>query len=292
MPEETPDICRDIVLKLNSRKASVRQEAERDLAALGPAAVDRLLALMEKEGVNRRKRRNIGIAVVIVYIFLVVLSAVTNHGASAGSYSGMFGAIAALFAATQLQKNAAGALARYDDVRGVGFLAEAMEYGDKGIERQAETALVRLLPRLRATDHALLTEPQRRCLDRALVKRRSPELALAILAAYEQVGDEKSVELVERIASAQIPAIKDHRVIKRAAEVLPALRHRAELVRAAQTLLRPADKADADILLRPASGPPTGPVETLLRPVEDERDISGLHETPSVDETQRLDHSA
>jgi len=227
-----------------------------------------------------------------VYIGLVVLSALTNHGASAGSYSGMFGAIAALFAATQLQKNAAGALARYDDVRGVGFLAEALEYGDKGIEREAETALVRLLPRLRATDHALLNEPQRRCLDRALVKRRNPELALAILAAYEQVGDEKSVEVVERIASGQIPAIKDRRIIERAAEVLPALRHRAELVRAAQTLLRPADKADADILLRPASGPPTGPIETLLRPVDDEPEISDLHETADVDETQRLDHSA
>lgn len=275
-----------LLQRLRSKKPAVREAAERELAAMGPEAVNALLEMLEKESVNRAKRKKIGIAVVCCYILLVILLAASGNGEKASSFSGMTGAWVALFAATQIQKDAARVLARYDDKRGVGRLAEALEYQDKVVQREVEDALVRLLPRLLATDHALLTPDQRRCLDRALLKRRKADLALAILGAYEQIGDPDSVVVVERIADGHVKGAAPE-VIARAAEVLPAMRVRAEAVRAAQTLLRPVEVADADILLRPVESGPSGPVEMLVRPVDadeapDQRSAEAAAETPNV----------
>lgn len=204
-------------------------------------------------------------------MLLTVVLTAAGKGSDASSYAGsFFGLFASMFAVSQLHKNAASALARYDDVRAIGFLAEALEFDDKGVAQQAQEALIRLLPRLKATDHGLLTDEQRRCLDRALLKHRSAELSLAILTAYEQVGDPTSVPVVEKLAAGEVRRIRDDRVSQRARHVLPVIRKRAEKVRAAQTLLRPVETAGSDTLLRPADGAPTGPTELLLRPADDE----------------------
>ena len=257
-----------LLQRLRSRKTPIREEAERELAAMGPEAVNALLEMLEQESAKRARRQKIGIAVVCAFVLLMVLLAVSGHGDNIAIFSSMTGTWAALFAATQLQKDAARVLARYDDKRGVGRLAEALEYQDKVVQQEAETALVRLLPRLMATDHALLSPDQRRCLDRALVKRNKNALALAILDAYEQIGDPQSVAVVERLADGHVKAASPE-VVARAADVLPAMRVRAEAVHAAQTLLRPVEVAGADTLLRPVESGPTGDVEMLLRPVDE-----------------------
>jgi hypothetical protein len=267
MEERFADLDPKLLTKLRSKKPEVRDEAERQLAAMGPAAVNALLELLEKEAVTRAKRRKIGFAVIGLYILLIVLAAAWDQGSNIGAFSGMTGAWAALFAATQIQKDAARVLARYDDKRGVGRLAEALEYQDKAVQQEAEAALERLLPRLIASDYALLSPEQRRCLDRALVKLRKTGLSLAILDAYMQVGDPDSVAVVERIARGEIARL-DAAVIERAREVLPAMRVRAQEVHAAQTLLRPVEAVDSELLLRPVTHGPSGPVETLVRPVD------------------------
>lgn len=268
MPDEQAELDPKLVAKLRSKKLDQREEAEQELNRLGPEAVDALLKLLEKEGARRRKRRLFGVVLLSTWAAVLVIMLATGNGSQVGSFTGMIGGMVALFAATQLQKDAATALTRYDDIRSVGPLAEALEFEDKGVATEASGALVRLLPRLRASDHAVLTPDQRRCLDRSVVKRRNADLTMAVLAAYEQIGDETSVELVERIAAGEVKGIGDQRVIAYAGEILPAMRRNAELVKAAQTLLRPADAAESDMLLRPAGGAPDGPEERLLRPWE------------------------
>jgi len=285
MSKPQPRLEEEQLLKLRSKRKRERERAEQALESLGPDAVDALLAVMEKEAARRRKRRFGGIALIVTYLALVIAISASGQGHLVGSFTGIIGSVGALFAATQLQKNAASALARYDDVRAVGFLAEALEFDDKDVVKQAQEALTRLLPRLRASDHELLTNEQRRMLDRALLKNRNADLSLAILTAYEQVGDLESVEVVERIASGKVRGVRDQRIIQRAAELLPALRERAELVRAAQTLLRPAESADAELLLRPAHGAPTGAAELLVRPVEDADDT--CQQQPAAEEAPK-----
>ena len=267
MRSPTPPIDPRLLTKLRSKKADVREAAERHLASLGPDAVPALLELLEKESAVRARRRRWGVAMIGCYIGLALLLEYAGQGGHIGGLTGLMGAWAALFAATQLQKDAARTLAAYNDKRGVGYLAEALEYQDKAVVSEATSALIRLLPALTAADHALLSTAQRRCLDRALAKRTNTELALAILDAYEQIGDPASVAVVERLARGELrhsaPA-----VIERAADVLPAMRVRAEEVRAAQTLLRPIEEVGADVLLRPAEVGPLGPVEVLVRPVD------------------------
>jgi len=282
-----PGLDPKLLSRLSSKKAAVREEAERQFEGLGGDRVESLLALLEKEAANRRRRRTIGVVVVVAWLGLMVLLAATHHGENVGSFTSIIGSLGALFAATQLQKDTAKALLRFDDVRAVGGLAEALEFDDKGVAQGAEEALTRLLPRLKASDHTLLTPDQRRCLDRALIKRAKGAFRLAVLAAYEQVGDETSVALVEKIAAAGVRGIRDQRVIARAAEALPTMRERAQLVKAAQTLLRPADAVGDETLLRPASGPPSGPVETLLRPVEEAEDATAASEATERPEEVR-----
>lgn len=265
MEHEHPDLRSEILAKLRSKRATERQRAEEELKRLGPEAVEALLATLEQESLRRKRRRMAGFA--ILFLAMTIIVATIKSWDFPSLFGSLWGGVATLFAATQLQKDAVLALSRYDDVRGVGFLAEALEFDDKVIVRQAGDALVRLLPRLRASDHSLLTDEQRRCLDRALERGKRRDLCLAILGAYEQIGDAKSIEVVERLASARPGKRVDEEVRRRAAEVLPALRERAELVRAAQTLLRPAEAGGSDTLLRPAGGPPQTPDDRLLRPV-------------------------
>lgn len=287
-----PPIDKKTIEKLYSKKASEREAARRELERLGPNAVDVLLELLEDEDRVRKKRRNIGIGVIAVVVCLMVVMAATHSGANIGSFTGVFTSIAALFAATAVQKNAARVLAEYDDIRAVGRIAEALEYDDKNVVEQAMTALTRMLPRLRASDWELLTTEQRRILDRALLKNRRAELSLAILSAYEQVGDELSVPVVERIATGEVRRVRDQRIVQRAADVLPAMRLSARRVRDRQTLLRPADEADDSTLLRPASGPPAGPTETLLRPFEDaSSEATADTASETGEEVQRLEQA-
>jgi hypothetical protein len=81
-----------------------------------------------------------------------------------------------------------------------------------------------------------------------------PDFYSAALKALQQVGDEKSLPIVEMLSrgdgmAAYYPGLK-----VQAAETLPFLRQRVEQTRANQTLLRAsaAEEAGADTLLRAA----------------------------------------
>jgi hypothetical protein len=169
-------------------------------------------------------------------------------------------------------------LARMEDLRVIGILLEAHESKDKVLRQIAEQALIRLLPRVKATDAGLFSLDQ---LERMhyLLYGRNAELALAALKALEQIGDGLSAWFVEGLTGLAPQSINfrlsgDRRVREAARECLPAINQRLELKRLSQTLLRPASAPEdpSGILLRPAQGAPEGDPNLLLRPVSPEED--------------------
>jgi hypothetical protein len=218
--------------------------------------VDNLLAVLAEERRKRRTRQRWITGVLLTWVALMLVLALWSKDFHAlNSLSGMWGAIAAAFAASQVQKKVTKELAEFEDIRSVGPLALALEYQDRELKAVAENKLTRLLPRLQVSDAPLLDEEQRKCLYRAL-RGRNTELVLAILKALEQVGDEQAVPYVQKLADGEGIAATALRIREAAQACLPALQQRAELERSRQTLLRAASASDtpSDVLLRPASG--------------------------------------
>ncbi len=228
---------------------------------------------------NRERRRRWVIRGMVGYVVLMIgvmvtFRLVTHHIPAfiAPAFSWIGGATAGAFAVTNRQKKATTKLARFDDVRAVGPLAEALEFQDATVRVEAEQALIRLLPRLQASDELLLTGPQRLRLNHVL-EGKSPskrgELARAILLAWQQVGDSKALPIVERMVEGAGLARHDLTLVPFARECLPFLRVSAERLQASGELLRAASNAAATPeLLRAAYGPGVSDPATLPRAVD------------------------
>jgi hypothetical protein len=182
----------------------------------------------------------------------------------------VFNMLGFMAAASQEQKSAAKTLAEVDDVQCVGVLAEAMEYTDKQgkVEKEtravAENALTRLLPRLQATDKELLTREQLACLTQAL-SRDNGHLTLAILKAFEQVGDESCIRSVQNVIDGKSAFVEGTDVRQAATHCLTALKENIETQKLARTLVRPSMGPTEEILLRPVEGNTKTDPELLLR---------------------------
>jgi hypothetical protein len=168
------------------------------------------------------------------------------------------------------EKEAALAISRFDDIRAVGPLAEALRMKDRPIRKTSAQALIRLLPRLQASDAFLISPAQRSCLNRAL-RGRNKELMLAILKAWEQVGDSTAISDVQNLAEGRGAGGRHPEIVRAAQECLPALRQSAGRVQIGSQLLRPSDgnMTPSGVLLRPAQ-PHTAsdPPNQLLRPTD------------------------
>jgi hypothetical protein len=175
-------------------------------------------------------------------------------------------------ATSENQRRLLVSLAAHDDVRIVGPLISAYYWPD--MEVHAATiaeALVRLLPRLKVSDASILDEKQRESLRRALGSGNDA-LILAILKALEQIGNERDVKVVQRLAYGRAWTLRQKVIQEAAAACLPGLQARLE--RSGNKLLRVTDDHD-ESLLRPSSN--AGYTDTLLRPdrtdsSKDERD--------------------
>ena len=142
----------------------------------------------------------------------------------------------------------------------------------KTIQRE----LIPLLPQLKASDANLLTIADRRCLNiwlnnelygHLLKFKPDIDFVLAILKAYEQVGDAKALPFVERLASRRPLNERQHRLRDAALNCLPLMQANTSAVDHTQTLLRAADKATAapDTLLRSAAHAQPAVPDELLR---------------------------
>jgi hypothetical protein len=140
---------------------------------------------------------------------------------------------------------------------------------------EIKRALIRLLPRLQATDVKWLTPDQR---DYLLTLLRHDEgwpfygrlwgadLKVAILKALEQVGDARAIPYVKHMSRSS----KSEAVRIAAWDCLPALHANARRMPVEQSLLRASSPpASTETLLRPAASGIEVEPEQLLRPTSE-----------------------
>ena len=166
-------------------------------------------------------------------------------------------------------------LAKSGDVSAIPTLIDAITLNASQKYRKRVTrALTALLPRLKASDANLLTPRHRYTLNLMLGSCFQPHLrgvdedfTLAILKAYEQVGDAKAVPVVERIANHNPRNAGQRRIQQAAEECLPLLRANLGEVASTQTLLRASTRQTnmPDTLLRPVLASSSTPPAELLR---------------------------
>ncbi|MCS6777209.1 MAG: hypothetical protein RMJ43_08125 [Chloroherpetonaceae bacterium] len=269
--------------------------------APGGLDAEQVLQVLREEARNYRIQQSALRGVQLVFLTLIALLVVAcvsiwlKKGRLAFddfSYFFVFiSLLGGMAAVTPRHKEAATRMAQLQDTRAVGLLTETLETSDRDLRHVVQQALPGLLRRLQASDAHLLDAHQRKILNRLLRRARqekNTELALAVLKAYEQVGDASALPEVERLAS--VPDPKDARfrqVVEAARECLPYLKVRVEQERASQTLLRasnPAhtDRAASDALLRPAQEAGATLPEELLRATDAQ---VPHHAVPSSDTT-------
>jgi hypothetical protein len=280
--------------RLDSNVSAVRIEAERQLAALGPAGLDALIALMAQD--QRQNRRYLfRIFIVIAVMFAVSTAHTIIPGVpkwlhlTMGSYIqvGIYGLIA-LFGVNYYQVRALHTLKRYDDVRAIGAFADGLRFKSYRIRQAVMEELTNLLPRLRASDASLLNPAQRSRLNKLLTSYwTEPTLIKAILLAWEQVGDQDALPYVQRLADGNT---RSSEVRKAAEECLPYLTQRVAELNAASTLLRAADNAAIrpDVLLRAAAGSGSPHSDELLRADIPPDHAPAIIQNAPEDETVRL----
>ncbi len=155
------------------------------------------------------------------------------------------------------------ALTLAGDPRTVGVLALALTEDMKQDNWVLQRALIQLLPRIRAGDAAFISASQMNALI-TLTSRPHLETQLAILRAFEQIGDARAIPTVERLCTHP-----DTRLREQAEQCMPFLYERARRANESATLLRGAQAPTLtapDQLLRPAMSSSQTPVEQLLRP--------------------------
>ncbi len=159
------------------------------------------------------------------------------------------------------------------DIKAVGALAEALEWPEEDLQYEAGAALTFLLPMLKANNASLLNARQRYSLHKVLNiqnVRLHGDLMLAILHAFEQVGDTAAIPYVVQLAAAKPRNSSEAAVVRAAQECLPFLHLCAGNNSASQSLLRASSQSYSpagDNLLRPAKESPETKPEQLLRPI-------------------------
>ena len=248
---------------------------EQERARKDQEYVEALLQTVQMEALkyrtSRKTNRNVAIGfglVVAVLVVAFVMRGMRTGNWDAGDwfiYFNMFTWFGGAVAASQSHKKAASELAEIDDIRAVGPLAESLDIDDRSVRALVQSGLIRLLPRLQASDASLLNATQRACLNRAL-NGSNEVLVLSVLKAYEQVGEETALPFVEKLATETAHTTRSSHITKAAQECREFLRARVERQRASQTLLRGASAIDVapDTLLRPAQETGSDP-EQLLR---------------------------
>lgn len=278
--EVLPPASDTAVIASSSKEGKVTSEQS--------AAVEKLLAVLEQNSRKRQKLSRITGALylisIIIFFLLMVIGWISGHRfvhASDFNLLNIFNAFGAVLSVFLLDRKAAAELTRLDDVRCIGALVEIWNPQGQGYNRntrrQAETALIRLLPRLKASDAPLLKEHQRAILRNVLAtdgyrqwgRYYDEAFLLAILEAFAQIGDWKSFTQVRRLTiTAKYPSVQ-----RAARECLPFLEDLALKQVVGETLLRASSATEAvnsapQTLLRPASPAADTRPETLLHPVE------------------------
>lgn len=265
-----------LLTRLDSKKEAERLAAAVELRENWPDGMQRLLAIYRVTA-NFRKKRWRWSAYVILWFLTgtLVTGALIGKQARHGVHTMPFfiplmqlfwWPLAALIMLVLKEPTVRNTNVRhlliFDDVKIVGPLVDALAFQDEVTQQEARKALVRLLPRLQASDAHLLNGEQREQL-RQILFTEYTELAVSTLKAYEHIGDGPELEAVERLLQ---NAIWDVEVRDAAEACLPFLQWRVQQMRSSQTLLRASEHATTpNILLRPAGKAQTEDETQLVR---------------------------
>jgi hypothetical protein len=259
------------------------EEEEAQVVASQP--VTDLLATADQETAHGKWGMLLGMIVGA----LVALIAVFPHSPAAifsyGPIVFLFSFIAATCALRYHRTTQA--LAQMDDVRMVGPLIDRLHTERRiGIRtrRVIRKALIRLLPRLKASDTGLLTPSQKGRLARHLAQlarfQQDKEFHVVILRALQQIGDAQAIPVVENIIRHRPCWAGQDQVHAEAVECLPFLLQRAQEENVRDTLLRATShEAIRGQLLRPAEGVVEVSAHDLLR-----ADSFPQRTSPQIDE--------
>ena len=185
----------------------------------------------------------------------------------------------------KVQTEAVSILSEAWDPKAIGVLALGMLTGDRGLKAASRNALLKLLPKAKASDAAFYDEEQMRALSTLLETvshRQDTPFLIALLKAFEQIGDAKALDGVHNLTLS-----KNSQVREAAEACLPALQQRVATQKRNNSLLRPALSLENPVenqeLLRPVnlSNQDSIPVEELLRP-------TSRKESDSPTENERL----
>lgn len=99
-------------------------------------------------------------------------------------------------------KTAFSAVAGKADARMLGTLVHLLHEADDDIRSMAQRELIRILPQVKATDRQYLTDEEMKLLLKPLGGNTEPFI-LALLKGLEQIGDERALPYVERLARNQ-----------------------------------------------------------------------------------------
>jgi hypothetical protein len=234
-------------------------------------AVSSLLAALKHDGRSGRPVLGVGWMVMYYFVCFCILMGLflfqrPQPEDALGYNLGLLVMIAAMRCAYLIlnnlitsprQRQAAQRLAQMQDKRIIGHLVDFCTWPDDTVRQAARAALTQMLPRLKPVEAALLTPDQQGIL-RGFLQRRhveaDSELQVAILKAYEQIGDERALPAVSALANIN-PRSRERKRVKEAAEAcLPFLQQRRERQHSSQTLLRPTtatSEPQRNVLLRP-----------------------------------------
>jgi hypothetical protein len=275
--EVSVDMVR-VLRNLRSRSARERIEAKQTMQELGVRAVGPLLSVIARENGRRDVRLAIAGGFAAFCIVLAVGQMVAagdgrlNSAMDAAWFLNalLIPALGSLFhfmRPTPLQHRAAQALADLEDVRVIGPLVEALALPDNFTRKAAAAGLKRLLPKVRASDATYFSREHMEGLY-GILNSSDGYLVEVVLAALEQIGDEKALPHVERLVERPAYSSEAVRVQRAAKHCLPALLVRTDKGRQSQSLLRAASQSDSPSgdLLRPVGQPGASAPEQLLRP--------------------------
>jgi HEAT repeat protein len=263
---------------LQSHDAELRQCAANALAHIdSPKAVDALRQLLYQERVQSRRRRLwwnvkriIGgtTAAIVVWMLMRLLP---HFSETQRLFCPLVGGMLIWVVMGFVEDNTVGlrltavdAISRARNKRCVGALASCLSDADVSVRKDARRALLHLLPQMRARDREYLSSEEMNILLRAL-DGDDPDLAIAILAAMQQIGDAR---VLRRVAFLIDSPVHYESVRNAAWECLPQVKLRLQEAQEAQGLLRPAqaETGVAADLLRPAYAVENAAWEDLLRP--------------------------
>ncbi len=284
LPEETANALPQI-----TQTESLLEEEEVVEAEFDQVAVTKLLTTTQAK-IRQRKRKFVTTFILLELVMMVyggLIIALSNTGNLSAMFAIMIGfaittilgLIGFLWTLMHPLEFDVEQLVREGGVQAIGSLIDAMHSGVSPRRyRTIFTALSQLLPQLKASDTHLLTPAYRRRLNGLLSMERydytlnkdSLEFKLAILKAYEQVGDLSSLSVIEKLAKMRGWSKRACVLREAAQECLPHLRDRAADMTLTQTLLRgsQSEPAEKDALLRPAIENAATPAQELLRAAE------------------------